>query len=221
MPSPKTQEANRSRYAVLGALTLRPMSGYDLRRFFSTNIGFFWSESYGQLYPMLRALSAEGLVESTGEPGDRRREYRITDRGRRVLSDWLTIPATLEVRRIELLLKLFFAGNGPPGVAREQVRRFRAVQEEKLASYALVQARLNTTRTARHEMAYWLTTLAFGKRQAEAMLAFCDDAEALLPTAEGPALVPDAPMPRVVPSRSATKNTRAAKDTAKDASKRA
>lgn len=191
MPSPKTHEANRSRYAILGALTLRPMSGYDLRRFFSTNLGFFWSESYGQLYPMLRALAAEGMVESMGEEGDRRRPYRITDRGRRVLTDWLTIPATLEVRRIEILLKLFFAGNAPPIVALDQVRRFRAMQEEKLAAYALVQARMSTTFAGRGELAYWLTTLAFGKRQAEAMLAFCDDAEALLPRAEGPALVSD------------------------------
>ena len=46
----------------LGALTLRPMSGYDLRQFFSENLAFFWSESFGQIYPMLHALEAEGLV---------------------------------------------------------------------------------------------------------------------------------------------------------------
>ena len=47
---------SRSRYAVLGALTIAPMSGYDLRAFFDQSVRFFWNESYGQIYPELRRL---------------------------------------------------------------------------------------------------------------------------------------------------------------------
>ena len=45
----------------------------------------------GALYPVLRSLADEGLLESWVEPsvaGPPRRYYRITDLGRRVLADW-------------------------------------------------------------------------------------------------------------------------------------
>jgi len=45
----------------------------------------------GTLYPVLRALSAGGFLESQVEPsvaGPPRRYYRITDAGRHVLAQW-------------------------------------------------------------------------------------------------------------------------------------
>jgi PadR family transcriptional regulator PadR len=47
----------------------------------------------GTLYPVLRALSAGGFLESQVEPsvaGPPRRYYRITDAGRHVLAQWKT-----------------------------------------------------------------------------------------------------------------------------------
>ncbi len=49
--------------ALLGLLSLGPMSGYDIRQLISQSIGYFWSESYGQIYPGLKRLAAAGLVE--------------------------------------------------------------------------------------------------------------------------------------------------------------
>jgi len=48
----------------------------------------------GTIYPVLRALSANGLATSRIVPsysGPPRRYYRITDEGRAVLEDWRTI----------------------------------------------------------------------------------------------------------------------------------
>ena len=48
----------------------------------------------GTVYPVLRALSASGLLTSRIVPsysGPPRRYYRITDEGRRVLREWLRI----------------------------------------------------------------------------------------------------------------------------------
>jgi PadR family transcriptional regulator, regulatory protein PadR len=48
----------------------------------------------GTIYPVLRALSANGLATSRIVPsysGPPRRYYRITDEGRAVLADWRTI----------------------------------------------------------------------------------------------------------------------------------
>ena len=49
--------------ALLGLLSLGPMSGYDIRQLIPRSIGYFWNESYGQIYPGLKRLAAAGLVE--------------------------------------------------------------------------------------------------------------------------------------------------------------
>ena len=54
--------ARSTPYAVLGMLSLSPMSGYDIRKESETSIGFFWSESYGQIYPALRELETRRLI---------------------------------------------------------------------------------------------------------------------------------------------------------------
>jgi len=58
---------NKSRYALLGMLSYMPMSGYDLRKFIESSTSNFWSESYAQIYPMLKQLTREGLTTSHTE----------------------------------------------------------------------------------------------------------------------------------------------------------
>ena len=51
--------------AVLGALSIEPMTGYEIRQAISTVLGHFWHESFGQIYPCLADLEAAGQVRST------------------------------------------------------------------------------------------------------------------------------------------------------------
>jgi len=110
---------NRTRYVALGMLSSAPMSVYDMRHAIEGSVGHFWMESYGQLYPTLRALSAAGWVKARLVPGARGREatvYEITRRGRAELSAWLARPPARERVRSELLVKLFFGAAVPPEV---------------------------------------------------------------------------------------------------------
>ena len=64
---------NTSRHAILGVLSLCPMSGYDVKKLIERSIAHFWNESYGQIYPILNRLAAEGFAErrrekQTGKP---------------------------------------------------------------------------------------------------------------------------------------------------------
>ena len=54
---------SRTRFAVLGSLTLGDRSGYDLKREIERRMSAFWAESVGQIYPTLKHLQNEGLVE--------------------------------------------------------------------------------------------------------------------------------------------------------------
>jgi DNA-binding PadR family transcriptional regulator len=77
---------------LLGLLTVEPMSGYDLGQSIRASIGFFWNESYGQIYPNLKKLAAAGLVaakteKQKGKPD--RQVYSITPSGREHLKNGL------------------------------------------------------------------------------------------------------------------------------------
>jgi DNA-binding PadR family transcriptional regulator len=43
---------NGTRQVVLGFLTWRPMSGYDIKKIVEQSVSNFWSESYGQGWPV-------------------------------------------------------------------------------------------------------------------------------------------------------------------------
>ena len=169
---------NRSQYAILGALTLKPMSGYDLKQFADGSVRHFWAESFGQIYPMLRRLEADGLVKR--KPGVRanRRErivYAITDAGREALARWVMEPARDEVGRVEVLLKLFFARNGPPGTALRLLEAFRAEHMGRLERYAAVERRLRLEHNTSPDLPYWLATLSYGRHVSESLVAWCDE----------------------------------------------
>jgi DNA-binding PadR family transcriptional regulator len=95
---------------VLGLLSLGPRSGYDIKAVVDRSTRFFWAASYGQIYPELRRLEDEGLVEgedaSNGARG--RRVYKLTDAGRGALQEWLLGRETTIEYRDESLLRLFF-----------------------------------------------------------------------------------------------------------------
>lgn len=57
--------------AVLGLLTEQPLHGYELKKRLSGTLGFLWGVSYGSLYPALRRLERDGLIEVVDEPAPR------------------------------------------------------------------------------------------------------------------------------------------------------
>jgi PadR family transcriptional regulator, regulatory protein AphA len=114
---------------ILGMLAMRPRSGYEIKSFVDDSTRYFWSASYGQIYPELKRLTEAGLVEGTDSPtgGRPRTVHRITDEGRRALRDWHSAPAEIYELRDEGLLKLFLAGAVDPQRAAEIARERAAL----------------------------------------------------------------------------------------------
>lgn len=132
-------------YVILGLLGERPMSGYDIKKVVDIRFGFFWSESFGQIFPALRRLSEEGLIaEADAEPAGAhaRKLYRATPAGVSALRNWLALPVEKESYRLEILLKLYFANYAAPDVLLEHLRRFAEAHEKQLSLMNLFQAEL-------------------------------------------------------------------------------
>lgn len=131
---------------VLGLLSLGPRSGYDIKAAVDRSTRFFWAASYGQIYPELRRLERDGLVEgedaANGARG--RRVYTLTDAGRRALEDWLHGRETMIEYRDESLLRLFFADTLPRAQALALLEARKAGHERYLDVLRAIDARPGT-----------------------------------------------------------------------------
>ncbi|OAT69289.1 PadR family transcriptional regulator [Mycobacteroides immunogenum] len=82
--------------AILGLLLESPMHGYELRKRLTGLLGAFRAFSYGSLYPALRRMQADGLIEEDAAPGTTaaatmlrrgKRVYQLTAAGRARFSE--------------------------------------------------------------------------------------------------------------------------------------
>jgi PadR family transcriptional regulator AphA len=97
-------------YALLGLLSWKSMSGYDIKKLVEVGLSHFWSESYGRIYPVLNRLVEDGMASCTVDPtsgGRGRKVYKITRKGRTAFTGWLHQPGDLPRLRDELKLKFF------------------------------------------------------------------------------------------------------------------
>src|SRR3954471_18855967 len=99
--SSRDMKQNAVTPVILGLLSLGPRSGYDIKNTVDRSTRFFWAASYGQIYPELRRLEVEGLIEGEDAPngGGGRRAYTLPAAGRKALTEWLLGRAvTIELR---------------------------------------------------------------------------------------------------------------------------
>ncbi len=168
-----------TQYAILGLLSIEPMSGYDIRQNFAESLSYFWSESYGQIYPTLRKLELSRLITPVRQaaPDTRRRKvYTLTAAGRERLRVWLAEPPKPQPPRYELLLKLFFGRHAPPGACAAHLRRLRVQQERLTATLEGIEKQLKLERRGHPDLRYWLTAVSFGIDRAEALIDWTEHA---------------------------------------------
>ena len=177
--------------ALLGLLSLKPMSGYEIKQMIEGSIGNFWSESFGQIYPTLKRLekggwiAAEKATKAEASGGRASRRYRITALGCARLQAWLPVPARPRVPRNELLLKLFFGAGAPAGAMRAQIEATRAIYVADLKRYEGIAAGMKKTHGHLAGFPYWMMTVRCGRAEAKAMVAWADESLAALDGMEG------------------------------------
>lgn len=165
--------------AVLGALSIGPMSGYALREGIRDVLGQFWSESYGQIYPTLTRLEAEGHVERLAGARRGASRYGLTPAGRDRLRTLLATPVEAAPPRNGLLLRLFFGHElGAPACA-DLVREQREHAAGALDSLARARAQAEAEPESEHRR-YALLVIAAGEHSARASLAWAEEALAML-----------------------------------------
>lgn len=103
------------KYAILGLLNRKSMTGYDLGKEFNLQLAQFWNAKHSQIYPELKKLVNEGLIiyniEISGDVLEKKL-YTITEKGKEEFLDWLNKYEKMEATPKNIFrLKMYFSNN--------------------------------------------------------------------------------------------------------------
>ncbi len=112
--SPTSHALTSTSYAVLGLLSVRSWTAYELAQQVERSLGWFWPRTPRKIYDEAKKLVAAGLAEGLDEPtGQRPRTvYSITAAGRADLTEWLGEPSAETKLESQSVVKSFFAEGG-------------------------------------------------------------------------------------------------------------
>lgn len=172
--------ARQTELAVLCVLGVQPLTGYAVRAAIRDQLGFFWSESFGQIYPALAELERTGLVERHEGKKAGSSIFSLTSAGRARLVELLKEPDTPAPRRDGLMLRLFFGRVLGPDACRELVERARDSARQQLAVYESLRATVESEADYPQHQAYWLITISAGEHSTRAAIDWADETLASL-----------------------------------------
>ena len=166
---------------LLGLLSHESMSGYAMKKKIDTWLTYFWSGSYGSIYPTLGQLAEKGLVtkEAAKDSGREKNIYTITEAGRQHLKNWLEVPEAKDELRYETLLKLFFANEGGLTTAISHIDAFEKKVKQNLAMLEIAYHNLQHVQDDPTHR-YYLLTVMFGLKSYQSSLQWCEEAKKLL-----------------------------------------
>jgi len=177
---------NKTRYALLGFLSMGPASGYDIKIRMEQSTEHFWKEGDASIYPILKQLLQEKLVSlkmANTETSKPKKIYAITASGRKVLQAWLMKYPEPSQKRNELLLKVFFGWNAVPTVTINHLKQFHQKTELTLNKYrsSTLAKKAASSKLTSAEL-YRFLTLKAGIAYCETGLKWCEDVLHLLTT---------------------------------------
>ncbi|WP_202710438.1 DUF4180 domain-containing protein [Sporosalibacterium faouarense] len=95
------------KFAILGILSWKPSTGYELKKIFKDSTFMYWSGNNNQIYKALVQLQDKGFVSSEvfhqdGAPS--KKTYKITDEGLNELKEWtMSSPEAPELKKTFLI----------------------------------------------------------------------------------------------------------------------
>lgn len=123
------------RMVLLGFLSIRPMTGYEIKQDMDKGIFQFWHAKQSHIYTMLNKLEEKSMITSqikSQEDRPDRRIYSITGQGTSEFLDWLSQPLTdLDKMKNLLLLKIFFSGHLDKTTIITQLHLQRELQKQQ------------------------------------------------------------------------------------------
>ena len=169
---------SKTKYVILGLLSEDTLTGYEIKKIVDIRFGFFWNESYGQLYPELKRLALQELIlASKPKEGSQRGKirYSITQKGIIALEIWLTEPVEKETVRLEILLKMYFSNGMKPEVMKQHIAEFSISHQKQLDVLNMFQQQLSSIKALHSNHGDILRVIDFGQKVYKAYIDWCEE----------------------------------------------
>lgn len=145
---------NTLQYMILGLLTRQEMTGYDIKQTFDKEKAEFWSAPFSQIYPELSRLLKKELIKLVPDKveNSRKKTYRISSQGLKLFNDWLKIPLTPEITKLnndDFVLRLHFLGKEDQDILQPLM-----ILRKKTINVELAQLELELVEVVQHPEQY-------------------------------------------------------------------
>jgi PadR family transcriptional regulator AphA len=158
---------NSTAYALLGLLSVRSWTTYELAQQVRRSLRWFWPRAERRLYDEPKRLADVGLVavEERYVGKRRSRHYTITDEGRTALASWLSETPEPRSTEFEAMVKVFFADAGDRDQLLETLRGVEAEALDRIAELRDLAGRPTNFAHRRHLHALTLPAMLAAEEQ--------------------------------------------------------
>lgn len=141
------------RAALLALISAGPLTGYDAAKRFAGSVGNIWYASDSQIYPELRKMEAEGLLDTQpvpwGSKGTTKTQYRVNSAGRAELGSWISTPMAYPLERDPVRLRTAYLEWADDDVAvdhfQDHIQHHRSVAQRAQEQIQALQQRTHPT----------------------------------------------------------------------------
>jgi PadR family transcriptional regulator AphA len=169
--SAETVQASRTpvEYAILGLLSWRPLTGYDIKKMFEGSPALYWSGNNNQIYTALVRLHEQGLVNQAVElQPDRpaRKIYSLNEQGQAVLRQWLLSEPEPPQLKNTFLIQLAWADQLSDDELDKLLGQYEAEIQSNLSMLEVQARQRNVSPSGALREAYINVALARTEREA-------------------------------------------------------
>jgi PadR family transcriptional regulator AphA len=156
-------------YAILGLLSSRPLTGYNIKKMFEGSSVLYWSGNNNQIYTTLVKLHQNKLVTREIEiQEDRppRKIYSITAKGQEELKKWLLSEPEPPQLKNSFLVQLAWADQLSPDELVALLEKYEAEMQMQLSMLQVQAQQGNSSTSNTPRDAYVNAALARTPREA-------------------------------------------------------
>ncbi|MGH1646415.1 PadR family transcriptional regulator [uncultured Enterococcus sp.] len=165
---------NTISYVVLAMLIRSPLTGYELKRF----LNLFWEAHHSQIYPTLKELRKQELIEIIDIPDGKRKIYDITPAGKELVKEWVFTKSHAPSQKDEFLAKVFTISALDRDTSKFLIMERKQYFHEQVNDYSKVLASLDDLDAEERRKNFGRELILERKiRLSKEELAWCDWAE--------------------------------------------
>lgn len=169
------------KYAILGLLSFKPQTGYEIKANFNQSIQYLWNADQTQIYRILSEIASQGLATSKiiqQQDRPNKKIYKLTKSGLDELKRWLANPVKPKNQHNSELLQIFFAGQISDEEILSKLKRLDENMKKTLSGLSLLEKSseiFNPENSSEREYFFFKITLDLGIRDVKMNLKWINE----------------------------------------------